>query len=173
MELKLYTEPDPMLRRKADPVGTVGPELAGIFKEMEGIMSRLDGIGLAGPQVGILKRIIAIDAATIAREEGAGQPEERYLRLVNPRIVNVSGQLCEREEGCLSVPAVYASVARPECIDLEYMDERGDTHELSAGGLLARCILHELDHLEGKLFIDYLSPLKRRMIVSKLKKLKL
>jgi peptide deformylase len=173
MELKLYIAPDPMLRNKAAEVEHIGKELAETFAAMEDIMARLDGIGMAGPQVGALRRIIAIDAATIAREEGRPAPAKRYLRLVNPKIVSVSGDTGVREEGCLSVPTIYANVARPLGVAIEYADERGGPHSLEADGLLARCILHELDHLEGKLFIDYLSPLRRRMIESKLKKLRL
>jgi peptide deformylase len=141
---------------------------------MAGIMARLDGIGLAAPQVGIPERIVIIDAELIVREREPSKPlpPERYLKLVNPEILALSDDSCKYEEGCLSVPAIYADVMRPSEVEIAYSDENGAKKRLRADGVLARCILHELDHLEGRLFIDYLSPLKRRLIVSKLKKLK-
>jgi peptide deformylase len=141
---------------------------------MKDIMQRFEGIGLAAPQVGLLRRIIVIDEATIARERDRNRPAptNRYLTLVNPRIIGLSDEEAEIEEGCLSLPTIYASVIRPERVEIEFEDADGNTLRRSEDGMLGRCILHEIDHLDGRLFSDYLSPLKRQMIRSRLKKIK-
>jgi peptide deformylase len=171
--LTLYIEPDPTLRKPTTKVDTITPELLNLFEDMIEIMGKFEGIGLAGPQIGCLKKIIVIDAETIAQEDGKQLPTKRFLKLINPEIISVSKKLCKREEGCLSVPTIYYEVERPEEVKISYMDEDGITQELETDGLLARCILHELDHLNGKLFIDYLSSLKKRLILNKLKKIKI
>ncbi|MDR2098534.1 MAG: peptide deformylase, partial [Rickettsiales bacterium] len=124
-QLVLYIEPDPMLRRKAERVGEVTPGILAALDGMAEIIGRFDGIGLAGPQVGVLKRIILIDAGTIAAEDGRPMPAERYMRLIDPEIIGYSKETCEREEGCLSLPTIFANVTRPEGIDFEYTDAKG------------------------------------------------
>ena len=171
--ITLYTEPDPILRKPTTEVEQITDELLQTFDDMAQIMERFDGIGLAGPQIGLLKKIILIDAQTIAREDKLPIPSTRYIKLINPEIISVSKELCKKEEGCLSVPTIYYEVERPKQITISYTDEEGRRTELEADGLLARCIEHEMDHLNGILFIDYLSPLKKRLISKKLQKLKI
>ncbi len=170
--ISLIIEPDPRLRQPTQKVDEVSPKLLEVFNSMAKIMEQFDGIGLAGPQVGLLKKIIIIDVETIAREEGKELPKKRYLKIINPLIISTSKEVCMMEEGCLSVPTIYYEIERPKTIKVSFMDENGDNIELEADGLLARCIEHEIDHLNGKLFIDYLSPLKKRMVINKLKKMK-
>ena len=161
--ITLYTEPDPILRQPTTKVEKITDELLQTF----------DGIGLAGPQIGLLKKVIIIDAETIAREDKCPLPSKRYIKIINPEILSVSKELCKKEEGCLSVPTIYYEIERPKQITISYTDETGKSTTLEADGLLARCIEHELDHLDGKLFIDYLSPLKKRLVSKKLQKLKI
>jgi len=167
----LRIEPDPILREKSAPVGKDEfdkvPEL---FARMEEIMRSRDGIGIAAPQVGVLKRAIIIDRGAIISREGAEATDD-IIRLVNPEIVDVATEDCMYEEGCLSVPTIYSHISRPEWVKIEYLDERGEKKSLRADRLFGRCILHEMDHLEGKLFIDYLSSLKRRFVMARLRKL--
>ena len=170
--ITLCIEPDPILRKPTTPVDQITDDLLDLFDDMIKIMGQFDGIGLAGPQVGCLKKIIVIDAETIAKEEGQTLPSKRYLKLINPKILSVSKELCVKEEGCLSVPTIYYEIERPKSIKISYTDENGKNIELEADGLLARCIEHEIDHLNGKLFIDYLSSLKKKLIINKLRKIK-
>ncbi|MGN0929607.1 MAG: peptide deformylase [Alphaproteobacteria bacterium] len=171
--ITLYTEPDPILRQPTTKVDEITAELLETFDDMADIMTRFDGIGLAGPQIGLLKKIIIIDAETIAKEDKLPLPSKRYLKIINPKIISVSKELCKKEEGCLSVPTIYYEIERPKQISISYTDENGKNIQLDADGLLARCIEHELDHLDGKLFIDYLSSLKKRLVSNKLKKMKI
>ena len=167
----LRIEPDPILRQKSASVA--GGELSAVpalAAKMAEIMYDREGVGISAVQVGILKRIIVIDRGAILSREGKASTND-LLCLVNPEIVDVATDECSYEEGCLSVPTVYSSVYRPSSVDIEYIDERGSKKSLRADKLLGRCILHEMDHLEGKLFIDYLSPLKRHFALAKLKKL--
>ena len=170
--LSLVIEPDPILHQIAKPVEKITPELNEIFNQMAEIMSKFDGIGLAAPQVGLSKEIIIIDAETIAREEKLTLPSERYIKIINPEIIEVSKETCIKEEGCLSLPTIYYSVERPASIRVKFFNEEGEEIILEADGLLARCIEHEIDHLKGKVFIDYVSPLKKKIALSKLKKMK-
>lgn len=171
--ITLYTEPDPILRQPTTKVDKITNDLLETFDDMAEIMEHFDGIGLAGPQIGLLKKIIIIDAETIAREDKCPLPSKRYLKIINPEIISVSKELCTKEEGCLSVPTIYYEIERPKQISISYTDEMGNSVKLEADGLLARCIEHELDHLDGKLFIDYLSPLKKKLVSKKLKKMKI
>jgi peptide deformylase len=123
------------------------------------------GIGLAAPQVGEALRVVVVD---IAQKDGVRAP----LRMVNPEIIWASEDQVPYEEGCLSLPEHYADVTRPRQVRVRYLDETGATHELEAEGLLAVCVQHELDHLEGTLFVDHVSALRRGMILKKLQKLK-
>ena len=161
----IITEPNKLLRQVSKPVNQVGKEEQKLMKDMLETMYAANGIGLAAIQVGIPQRIIVMD---ICKEENKKEP--RYF--VNPIIKNKDPLKVTYEEGCLSVPNQFAEIDRPGKCDVEYLDYNGDKRLLNAEGLLATCIQHEMDHLEGILFIDYLSKLKRSMIIKKLSKLK-
>ena len=161
---KILTEPDQFLRQKSQNVERVDDEIRRLMQDMLETMYAAPGIGLAAIQVGVPKRIIVID---LSKEE-----EKNPLYFVNPKIILKSNTKATYEEGCLSVPNQFAEIDRPSKCDVEYLDYNGEKQILNAKGLLATCIQHEMDHLEGILFIDYLSKLKRSMIVKKLSKLK-
>ena len=161
----IITEPNKLLRQVSQPVEKIGKEEQQLMNDMLDTMYDANGIGLAAIQIGIPKRIIVMD---ICKEEGKKEP--RYF--VNPIIKNKNPIKNTHEEGCLSVPDQFAEIDRPSECDVEYLDYNGEKQLLKAGGLLATCIQHEMDHLEGILFIDYLSKLKRSMIIKKLSKLK-
>ena len=161
----IITEPNKLLRQVSKPVNQVGKEEQKLMKDMLETMYAANGIGLAAIQVGIPKRIIVMD---ICKEENKKEP--RYF--VNPIIKNKDPLKATYEEGCLSAPNQFADIDRPSKCEVEYLDYNGRKQLLKAEGLLATCIQHEMDHLEGILFIDYLSKLKRSMIIKKLSKLK-
>jgi len=162
--LKIARMGHPVLRRVADPVADPkAPEIRRLIADMVDTMADAPGIGLAAPQVGVLKRVIVLDAA----REGE---EKRPLALANPEIVWASDDDNAYEEGCLSVPEHYAEVVRPRAVKVRYRDAAGAEREIAADGLLATCLQHEIDHLDGVLFIDHLSALKRNMILRKLLK---
>ena len=161
----IITEPNKLLRQVSQPVEKVGKEEQQLMDDMLDTMYDANGIGLAAIQIGIPKRIIVMD---ICKEEGKKEP--RYF--INPIIKNKNPIKNTHEEGCLSVPDQFAEIDRPSECDVEYLDYNGKKQLLKAEGLLATCIQHEMDHLEGILFIDYLSKLKRSMIIKKLSKLK-
>ena len=162
---EIITVPNPLLKKVSKPVEQVDDELRVLMDDMLETMYAAPGIGLAAVQVGVPRRVIVMD---LAREGEPPQP--RYF--VNPEITWRSDQLAVREEGCLSVPDIYDEVERPAQVGLRYMDYHGETVEEDAEGLLAVCIQHEMDHLEGVLFIDHLSRLKRAMVLKKLEKLR-
>ncbi|MBD1139185.1 peptide deformylase [Pelagibacterales bacterium SAG-MED46] len=162
----ILTEPNQLLRQVSKPVNKVGKEEQQLMDDMLETMYSATGIGLAAIQIGIPKRIIVMD---ISKEEGKKEP--RYF--VNPVIKNKDPLKATYEEGCLSVPDQFAEIDRPSKCEVEYLDYHGNKKLVKADGLLATCIQHEMDHLEGILFIDYLSKLKRSMIIKKLSKLKL
>ena len=161
----IITEPDKLLRQVSKPVSKVGKKEQELMTDMLETMYAANGIGLAAIQVGIPQRIIVMD---ICKEENKKEP--RFF--VNPIIKNKDPFKATYEEGCLSVPNQFAEVDRPSKCEVEYLDYNGNKQLLKAEGLLATCIQHEMDHLEGILFIDYLSKLKRSMIIKKLFKLK-
>jgi len=161
---KILTEPDPFLRQKSQDVEGVDDEIRRLMQDMLDTMYAAPGIGLAAIQVGVPKRIIVID---LSKEE-----EKKPLYFVNPRVILKSNSNATYEEGCLSVPGQFAEIARPDRCHVTYLDYNGKQQELKAEGLLATCIQHEIDHLEGILFIDYLSKLKKSFIVKKLSKQK-
>ena len=171
-KLTIVIEPDPILHQISKEVESFDENINNLLDKMAEIMEKFDGLGLAAPQVGILQRIIIIDAEIIANEEKKPLPKTRYLKIINPTVLEVSKKTCTIEEGCLSLPAIYYSIERPEEISIEYFDEQGKKHTLKANGLLARCIQHEIDHLNGKIFTDYTSSLKRKLALTKLKKIK-
>ena len=161
----IITEPNKLLRQVSKPVTKVGKKEQELMRDMLETMYAAKGIGLAAIQVGIPQRIIVMD---ICKEENKKEP--RFF--VNPIIKNKDPFKATYEEGCLSVPNQFANVDRPSKCEVEYLDYNGNKQLLKAEGLLATCIQHEMDHLEGILFIDYLSKLKRSMIIKKLSKLK-
>ena len=161
----IITEPNKILRQKSIEVESVGKEEQKLMDDMLDTMYDANGIGLAAIQIGVPKRIIVMD---IAKNEEKRSP----LYFVNPVIKIKNSELSTYEEGCLSVPNYFAEIDRPKKCDVEYLDYNGEKKILNAEGLLATCIQHEMDHLEGVLFIDYLSKLKKTMIIKKLSKQK-
>ena len=161
----ILTEPNKLLRQVSKIVDKVGDEERSLMNDMLDTMYNAPGIGLAAIQVGVPKRIIVMD---ISRDEDKKEP--RYF--VNPVIKNRNKEKAKYEEGCLSVPDQFAEIERPNTCEVEYLDYHGKKQLLKADGLLATCIQHEMDHLEGILFIDYLSKLKKSMIIKKLSKIK-
>ena len=162
---KILTEPNKILRQQSLPVEKVDGELQKLIDDMLETMYAAPGIGLAAIQVGVPKRVIVLD---IASKDEPKNP----MCFINPEIIEKSETNSTYEEGCLSVPGQFAEIDRPSKCYLKYLDYYGQPKELKAEGMLATCIQHEMDHLEGILFIDYLSKLKRSMIVKKLSKQK-
>lgn len=160
---EILVVPDPMLKQVSTPVETVDDDLRALMDDMLETMYAAPGIGLAAIQVGVPKRVIVMD---LARE--GEPPAPRYF--VNPEILWASEETAPYEEGCLSVPEIFDEVERPSQVKLRYLDYDGKVVEEDAEGLFAVCIQHEMDHLEGVLFIDYLSRLKREQAVKKVKK---
>ena len=161
----ILTEPNKILRQISQPVESVGKEEQLLMDDMLETMYAANGIGLAAIQVGIPKRIIVMD---ISKDENKKEP----MYFVNPVIKNKNPVKSTYEEGCLSVPNQFAEIDRPSKCDIEFLDYNGNKKTISAEGLFATCIQHEMDHLEGILFIDHLSKLKKSMILKKLSKLK-
>ena len=161
----IITEPDIILRKKSVTLDKVDDDIRELMDDMLETMYAAPGIGLAGVQIGILKRLIVID---VSKDEEKKNP----IFLINPEIISKSSNTSVYEEGCLSVPDQFAKIDRPSNCEVEYLDYYGKKQLLKAEGLLATCIQHEMDHLEGVLFIDYLSKLKKSMIIKKLSKLK-
>ncbi len=162
---KILIEPNKILRQISEPIEGVGIEEQKLMNDMLDTMYAANGIGLAAIQIGIPKRIIVMD---ISKNENKKEP----IHFVNPVIKNKNSEKAIYEEGCLSVPGQFAEIERPNTCDVEYLDYNGKEQLLKAEGLLATCIQHEMDHLEGILFIDYLSKLKKSMIIKKLSKIK-
>ena len=162
---QILTEPNSILRQKSSIVEKIDGEIRKLMNDMVETMYAAPGIGLAAIQVGVPKRIIVLD---ISRNEEPKKP----MFFINPEIVVKSKNNSIYEEGCLSVPGQFAEIERPESCHLKFLDYNGQPQEIKAKGMLATCIQHEIDHLEGILFIDYLSKLKKSMIVKKLSKQK-
>ena len=161
--LPILIVPDPMLRKTARAVTPDDAEtVRSLIPAMFAAMYKAPGIGLAAPQVGSLLRVIVVDVA----------PDKipAPFALVNPEVIAKSAEMATREEGCLSLPDQYAEVTRPARVKVRYQDEQGIRQEVEAEGLLAACLQHEIDHLNGVLFVDYLSSLKRNMLLRKLAK---
>lgn len=153
--LELIKYPNPILKKKCSPITIVGEEEEDLFRKMLKMMYLNRGIGLAAPQVGINKQMAVVDIG-----------DKRLLKLINPAVVEADGTE-EMEEGCLSIPDVYIQVKRPKRIKVKSLDENGRETTLEASGLMARTVLHEIDHLKGRLIIDYLNPIKRFLILKK------
>jgi peptide deformylase len=162
---KILTEPDPILRKKCEPLEKVDSDTKKLMDDMLETMYAAPGIGLAAIQVGILKRLIVID---ISKDEEKKSP----IFLINPSIVHQSKNTSVYEEGCLSLPGQFAEIERPAECTVRFINYDGKEKELKTDGLLATCVQHEIDHLNGVLFIDYLSKLKKDMIIKKLVKQK-
>ena len=160
---KILTEPDPFLRQKSTNVEIVDDETRSLMDDMLETMYAAPGIGLAAIQIGVPKRVIVID---LSRDEEKKAP----LYFINPEIITNSNNDATYEEGCLSVPGQFAEISRPDKCKVKFLDYNGKEKILETEGLLATCIQHEMDHLEGILFIDYLSKLKKSMIIKKLSK---
>lgn len=163
--LEIITAPDPRLKGKAKPVTRVTPALAALMDDMLETMYAENGIGLAAPQVGRPERIIVID---IAEKDEPRNP----LTMANPEIIWASDDEAVVNEGCLSLPDQFAEVTRPAKVKIAYLDKNNERREIEADGMLACCVQHEIDHLDGKLFVDHISRLKRDMILRKLQKTK-
>ena len=169
--LRIYETPDPVLRQISSPVEKVDDELRALVADMFETMYEAPGIGLAAVQVGVPKRLLVMD---LQEPENPDNPESPVVKeprvFINPEILSHSDQEVPYLEGCLSVPDQYAEVMRPDRIRARWLDEQGEKHEEDLDGLLAVCLQHEMDHLNGVLFIDHLSRLKRDMVLKKLAK---
>jgi peptide deformylase len=158
--LRIRTLPDPVLRQKAAAVAVVDAAIVQLLDDMLETMYPNQGAGLAAPQVGVSKRVVVIDVND--------PPDPAHaLQMVNPEILSASTELYTHNEGCLSVPDQFAPVSRPKRIRVKYLDRHGKEQILDAEDLLSICIQHEIDHLDGKVFVDHLSPLKRRMLMKR------
>ncbi|WAC27667.1 peptide deformylase [Ancylobacter sp. SL191] len=162
--------PDSRLRLISDPVTRVDARVRAIVEDMFETMYDAPGIGLAAIQVGIPERIVTVDVGRREREDDS-EDAKNPIALINPEIVGASEELSVYQEGCLSIPEYYADVERPARVKIRYMDLNGETREIDAEGLLATCVQHEIDHLNGVLFIDHISKLKRDRVLTKFTKL--
>lgn len=160
----ILIHPDPRLKKPCDRVAEVTAEISTLARDMLETMYDAPGVGLAAPQVGVMKRVIVMDCI----KEGTPEP----LVLLNPQVIWTSEELTSYEEGCLSIPDQYAEVKRPALVNVRWLALDGSIQDRIFEGLWATCVQHEIDHLDGKLFIDYLGPLKRQMITRKMEKLK-
>lgn len=163
--LPLIIAPDPRLKKKAAPVPAVDERIVRLMDDMLETMYAANGIGLAAPQVGVLDRIIVVDLSE-------KNEEPKPIALANPEVVWASEDLAQYNEGCLSLPEQYADVIRPRAVRVRYLDRDNRTREIEGEGLLATVLQHEIDHLEGVLFVDRVSMIKRNMILRRLQKLK-
>ncbi len=159
----IITIPDPVLREVCTPITSVDDETRALADDMLETMYDAPGIGLAASQIGILKRIFVLD---VAKEDAPKEP----MVFINPEIIWSSDEMSVYQEGCLSIPDYFEDVERPAEVAVKFLDRGGAEREVKADSLLATCIQHELDHLNGKLFIDYLSKLKRDRVVKKFSK---
>ncbi len=160
----ILIHPDPRLKKPCDLVDEITGEIRHLARDMLETMYDAPGIGLAAPQVGAMLRVLVMDCI----KDGPPRP----MVLINPRVVWQSEDVASYEEGCLSIPDQYAEIRRPAEVRVEWMDLDGEVQEEQFAGIWATCVQHEIDHLDGKLFIDYLGPLKRQMITRKMEKLK-
>jgi len=166
MKRNILIHPDPRLKKVCAPVADISDALRALADDMLESMYDAPGIGLAAPQIGVMDRLIVLDCV---KEEG-GTP--RPLVMFNPVVLSSSDETNVYEEGCLSIPEQYGEVTRPKVVDVEWLDRDGKVQRETFDDLWATCVQHEIDHLQGKLFIDYLKPLRRQMITRKMQKLK-
>lgn len=169
--LPILVAPNPILRKKAEVVPVVDHAIKELLKNMIETMDAEDGIGLAAPQVGVSKQVLIMNVPanmTVKGEEIEGiEPTPDFYQMINPEIIWTSKELASCEEGCLSVPGQYASVLRPEKVRVRYLNHKGEICETDFSHLQAACVQHEMDHLAGRLFVDYLSAIKRDMLLRK------
>ena len=163
--LTIIKAPDPILKKRCIPVDAVDDEIRSLMDDMLETMYAAPGVGLAAPQVAIHKRIVVVDASD-------RNAERSPLQLANPEIIKKSDDIATFDEGCLSFPDQFAEVERPASVRIRYIDYNNALQEIEAKGLLSTCIQHEIDHLDGRLFVDHISMLKRNMILRKMAKLK-
>ncbi len=176
--MKIITIPDPILKKKCEPVNEINEDIKKLLDDMLKTMYGA-GIGLAAPQIGVNKRLIVLDVSPRPglkryQEEKDKDKEEikpNPFQMINPEITWVSKEKSTDEEGCLSIPGIMANVTRPNSCKVKYLDKNGNKKELLADGLLSRCLQHEIDHINGILFIDRLSKIKKNIILRKFKKL--
>ena len=162
-KLSIIKLPDPILRKASAPVERIDEELLKLAGDMLDTMYAAPGVGLAAVQVGVPRRLVVLDMAK-------GEEPPRPLVMINPRIVALGKEMSEHEEGCLSIPEVRIDIERPSSVTVRYLDRDGKRQEIAAEGLLATVVQHEIDHLNGKLIIDFLSRLKRDIIIRRFKK---
>ena len=162
---ELITVPDEVLRKISDPIGSIGLNEKKLIKDLYNTMYHNNGIGLAAVQIGILKRIIVLDVSK-------ADEDKKPMCFINPSIKRISTKTTTYEEGCLSIPNTFIEIERPKNCLVEYIDEHGMKKELECDGLLATCIQHEINHLDGKLIIDFLSKIKKDLLIKKLSKQK-
>ena len=170
--LDILTIPDPVLKTVAEPVAGVDDDVRRLLDDMLETMYDAPGIGLAAPQIGVLKRIVVLDCAKREAGEEEKDVEPDPMFLVNPEIVSQSEATSEYEEGCLSIPDVFEKVTRPSEVTVKFLDRDGQEQEMHCAGILSTCVQHEIDHLNGVLFIDHISRLKRDRITRKFVKAK-
>ena len=167
MPKQILIHPDPRLRKVCDPVDEFDAATAKLADELLGTMYDAPGLGLAAPQIGVLRRMLVMDCA---KSDDGEAPSP--MCLINPEIVTRADDMNEREEGCLSLPGVFMPIQRPAAVRVRYQDPDGTEQERDFEGLWAVCVQHEMDHLDGKLFVDYIPATKRAMITQKMKRLK-
>jgi peptide deformylase len=165
-KLDIITLPERKLRLVSEPIERIDDELRRFLDEMLETMYEAPGIGLAAVQVGVPRRVLVCDVAQREDEEAERNP----MFFINPEVLSVSAETIVREEGCLSIPDYFADVERPAAVRVAFIDRDGKHREIEATGVLATCLQHEIDHLNGKLFIDYLSKLKRDMVIKRFTK---
>ena len=163
--LKIIIAPDPRLLEVSKPITVINNKVKDLLKDMLEIMYKSNGIGLAAPQVGVLKRLVVMDCSE-------NNTQKKPFKFINPEILNLSSEKSEFEEGCLSLPTQYAKVERPSIVEVKYEDENGKKIKKKFSGIEATCLQHEIDHLDGKLFVDHISKLKKNRILNKLQKYK-
>ena len=163
--LKLVYAPDPILKKESTPLPQVDEHHRELIKEMYEVMYSSNGVGLAAPQIGLNLRIFVLDA-------GSREDEKKPITIINPKILSFGEEIVSYEEGCLSFPEHFAEIDRPEKIDIEFLDENNNKKSYKFVGFESRIIQHEIDHLNGILFVDHLSRLKRDVILRKMKKYK-
>lgn len=169
--LPIYVVPQAVLKQVAAPVAEITADIRKLAEDMLDTMYAAQGIGLAAPQIGVLKRVVVMDVEQTDEEEGKTTRARGKPRIfINPEILEASEDLNVYQEGCLSIPGQYADVERPASVRIRFMDENGAVHEEEANGLYATCMQHEIDHLNGVLFTDHISKLKRDMLLKKVKK---
>jgi peptide deformylase len=168
--LPIIEIPDPLLRKASEPVESLSDDIQRLIADMFETMYKAPGIGLAAVQVAVSKRLLVIDLQEPASEEEDAEPVRRPYVFINPEIVHSSDARKSYNEGCLSIPDQYAEVERPDIVRATWIDEKGEKREGEFGGLMSVCLQHEVDHLNGVLFIDHLSRLKRDIVVKKVLK---